>query len=417
MAISFDHPRHTRFEAPQRGAPDPAGVEAFERLYGEHALQVRRVVRRYLWGAVVDDVVQETFAQAFRSGVHLDACEAEGGTAARRLVGMARNRSIDVLRQRMRGAEEIADNGRLSSLPALAGDADPEAGFLASCRRQGIAEALDALCERQRRVLFLRHVEGLAYDEIAEREGITTDGVKATLARARKSFRHMYASIAEREGLSVLLGGPVFRRLLDRLQARLRGARNRIVSGVDQAVTSFAAVSPGIANTLLTVFVAGSVLVMGAGAAAAEQADHPDSAPALAAFMHTYETLIGATELAAARIEAQTPSTSALSHPIDGTEAAVSVPGPGPVSQEASATVDTDELAPVSDAPASAQASVAATAEANPEEGQVQTQAERMLDGVTDGVDVNDDEHTSVQVGCHDPDGPVTSVVCPLLAS
>lgn len=412
MGISLDDLRAGSVASGEAG-PTSDRV-AFEHLYRDHAPSVRRVVRRYLWGAVVDDVVQETFTQAFRSGVHLE--RSDDGAAARRLLGMARNRSIDVLRQRMRGVDEIADDGRIAALAAVACEADPEAGFLAARRRDGIAEALDALCARQRSVLFLRHVEGLSYDEISEREAMSLDGVKSTLARARRSFRHMYASIAERDGLRVVLGGPLFGGMFARLAARLRAARNRMVAGIERAGASLAAASPGAVNTMVAVFVAGSVVVMGAGTAAADEARRDDAA-AMARVIDVYDAHAARLEATIVALEARAPSAD-VSAPLDGLqfrpEVAAATPGVGPVAHEVQADAGTGAVAPVGGV-ADANASVVANAQADPGEGEAGAGQGHAIDAVTDGLDLSDQHLTEVNAGCHDPDGPVTSVVCPVV--
>lgn len=256
---------------PYRSESEPEPVqdfdetEAFEHFYADYAVQVRRMVRRYLSDGVVDDIVQEAFMQAYRSGLHLQR-GADGDVATwKRLVGIARNRSIDVLRRRVRRVEEVPADERLRAVPSSSYVGQPEHHLQAARRRAGIAEALDALCERQRRVLFLKDVDGLKYDEIAASEGISLDAVKATLARARRTFREAYAVIAERDGLRVLLGG----RLLTGVRARLRSMRDRMASGVGDAVSSLASATPAVGQAIVTAIVVGSIAVAGAGTAAA----------------------------------------------------------------------------------------------------------------------------------------------------
>lgn len=408
--------------------------EAFERFYAEHAEHVRQVVRRYLWGAVVDDVVQEAFAQAYRSRLHLDG-EDRGRDPARLLVGIARNRSIDVLRQRIRGGEEIADDGRLAAMASPVAEFDPESGFLAARRREGIAEALDALCARQRRVLSLRHLEGLSYDEIAERERMTADAVKATLARGRKSFRHMYAAIAEREGLSVLVGGGAFRRVLDRIRSGLRGARERLAAGYDAVAANVAAVSPGMTNTLVAAFVAGSVTVLGAGAAAASENPDADGAAALAAAMESYSATLDATQevLVAAEEDAEAdgeaepesedrgkgkpsedePAAEGPSEEAGGASTGNGAPVAAQASTSASASADSDEVAP-DDTPASGGADAEATAEADTEEGHAETEHAASAEGDADLVTGVQQTSGSYGIGCSD--GNLSAVLCPVLA-
>ena len=55
-------------------------------------------------------------------------------------------------------------------------------------------DALDAMAPRQAAVLWAREVEGLAYDEIGQRFGMTEPAVRSVLSRARKALRKEFAS-------------------------------------------------------------------------------------------------------------------------------------------------------------------------------------------------------------------------------
>ncbi len=55
-------------------------------------------------------------------------------------------------------------------------------------------DALDAMPARQASVLWSREVEGLSYDDIAERFAMTEPAVRSTLSRARKALRREFAT-------------------------------------------------------------------------------------------------------------------------------------------------------------------------------------------------------------------------------
>ena len=55
-------------------------------------------------------------------------------------------------------------------------------------------DALDAMPSRQAAVLWAREVEGLAYNEIGERFGMTEPAVRSVLSRARKALRKEFAT-------------------------------------------------------------------------------------------------------------------------------------------------------------------------------------------------------------------------------
>src|SRR5207253_5910068 len=55
-------------------------------------------------------------------------------------------------------------------------------------------DALEAMPTRQAAVLWAREVEGLSYDEIGDRFGMTEPSVRSVLHRARRTLRREYAS-------------------------------------------------------------------------------------------------------------------------------------------------------------------------------------------------------------------------------
>ncbi len=67
--------------------------------------------------------------------------------------------------------------------------AEPAAMALAAERSAAIAEAIASLDEDHHRIVLLRDVEGLAYEEIAEILGIPLGSVKSRLHRARLALR------------------------------------------------------------------------------------------------------------------------------------------------------------------------------------------------------------------------------------
>ncbi|MCU1673456.1 MAG: polymerase sigma factor [Frankiales bacterium] len=82
-------------------------------------------------------------------------------------------------------------------------------------------DALDAMPARQAAVLWAREVEGMAYDEIGLRFGMTEPAVRSLLTRARKALRKEYATRGGTlpvAGLSALAPWVVGLRWADRLR-------------------------------------------------------------------------------------------------------------------------------------------------------------------------------------------------------
>jgi RNA polymerase sigma factor (sigma-70 family) len=83
-------------------------------------------------------------------------------------------------------------------------------------------DALDAMPARQAAVLWAREVEGMAYDEIGLRFGMTEPAVRSILTRARKALRKEYESRGGTlpvAGLSALAPWVVGLRWADRLRS------------------------------------------------------------------------------------------------------------------------------------------------------------------------------------------------------
>ena len=132
-----------------------------------------------------DDLVQETYVRTLRAH--------QGGRvpcARAFLFTTARNAAIDLFRRRRGHAhEEISE---FSALPLL--DEAPDLAVAAEHeqRLEILLEAILALPERCRQVMMLRHLDGLAYKEIAERLGISPETVKVHMIKGVKDCTRFF---------------------------------------------------------------------------------------------------------------------------------------------------------------------------------------------------------------------------------
>ncbi len=132
-----------------------------------------------------DDLVQETFVRTLRAH--------EGGRvpcARAFLFTTARNAAIDLFRRRSgRAYEEISE----FNAPLLI-DETPGVAEIAEHRQrlEVLLEAILALPERCRQVMMLRHLDGLAYKEIAERLGISPETVKVHMIKGVKDCTRFF---------------------------------------------------------------------------------------------------------------------------------------------------------------------------------------------------------------------------------
>lgn len=123
-----------------------------------------------------DDLVQETYTRLLR------ARESGRLTFAKAfLFTAARNVAIDMFRRRRTVAHEPLSE--FEELPAL----DEAPGVVDRLDRQQrldlLIEAVASLPERCRQVMMLRHLDGLAYKDIAERLGISPETVKVHMVK------------------------------------------------------------------------------------------------------------------------------------------------------------------------------------------------------------------------------------------
>ncbi len=135
----------------------------------------------------VEDVVQETFVKAYQR-IHKFHGRSSLYTWLYRI---AVNGAKDYLKARRRrparSLDDFAGRGALQagSVPAIEGMAKREQRIL-------LREGIEALPDRFRRVLVLREIEGMSYQDIAEVLGLTLGTVESKIFRARKRLRaHM----------------------------------------------------------------------------------------------------------------------------------------------------------------------------------------------------------------------------------
>lgn len=126
-----------------------------------------------------EEVVQDVFV---RLAGHAGEFRGDGRSLRAWLVRSTRNAAIDRLRARARRPEyptdEVPDRPDPHAFAPDVAELDPR-----------LAEALEALTERQRTAVVLRHVAGMSGDEIAAVIGGGRDAVYALLGRAERALR------------------------------------------------------------------------------------------------------------------------------------------------------------------------------------------------------------------------------------
>jgi RNA polymerase sigma-70 factor (ECF subfamily) len=136
-----------------------------------------------------EDITQEVFLRAYERFGELRDRPTAGGW----LRTVATNLSLNHLsRYRARWSffsEIFSSNETGEEMEAqFAAEADQEE-LLAAERRELVEQALQKLPASQRVPLVLYHLEGLRYEEIAEKLGVTLGKVKTDISRGREGLR------------------------------------------------------------------------------------------------------------------------------------------------------------------------------------------------------------------------------------
>jgi RNA polymerase sigma-70 factor, ECF subfamily len=180
--------------------------EAFRTL----VVRYQRKVYAVALGIVKDrdlawDVAQEAFVRVHQ---HLGEFKAEASFSTW-VLRIGSHLAIDAIRKERRSSKEDIDEVREADVHeggegilATALGNDPQQNALRRELAGKMTEALAQLPEKHRTILVLREVEGLSYEELAERLGIHKGTVMSRLFHARKKMQALlreYAGIAAPE--------------------------------------------------------------------------------------------------------------------------------------------------------------------------------------------------------------------------
>lgn len=169
---------------------------ALEALYDLCAARVFGLVQRIVNNnATAEEVVEETFWQAWRQAPRFDAAR---GRPLTWLLAIARSRAIDALRREQRFQhEELPEDDTLAE-PAAGGQGADAPGAAAQ-DRQRLHDALVLLPARDRQLVSLAFLRGLTHEEIAAQQALPLGTVKSLIRRALLQLRqhlearHVYA--------------------------------------------------------------------------------------------------------------------------------------------------------------------------------------------------------------------------------
>jgi RNA polymerase sigma factor (sigma-70 family) len=170
--------------------------EAFAVLFRRYRPAIARYAGRMLGDdARAEDVVQEVFLSALRG---IDGLDRPAGFKPW-LYRIAHNACVDHMRRNRRADEVSMDASVLPAAEEIRLFRQAPSTHAALSQKEdfrNLREAFRGLPPSQSEVLVMRELEGLSYDEIAARMGITRASVESMLFRARQGLRDEYGEIA-----------------------------------------------------------------------------------------------------------------------------------------------------------------------------------------------------------------------------
>ena len=170
---------------------DESALEALYARYGGllYTLALRIVGDREL----AREVVQDTF---FRSWGGRETYDPQRGRVPWWLMGIARNRAIDLLRSRSHQQRIRERTGALREAPAVPPN-DPSDAVSA---RLAVVHALQSLSDGQRTAIELAYYSGLTQIEIADELGEPLGTVKSRTREAMEQLRRLLAPLLQSTG-------------------------------------------------------------------------------------------------------------------------------------------------------------------------------------------------------------------------
>jgi RNA polymerase sigma-70 factor (ECF subfamily) len=270
---------------------------AFSAVYRtHHAKLVRYCEYRLRDRHEAEDVAQEAFVRAWRS-MPTTAFDRNFYPWLRVVAG---NLCTDLLRKRSR-SEPVAviDVSTVDrDLDRLTEEAD----------RAMVRQALGRLNDRHRSALLMRESEGLTYDQIAQRTGVTSGTVESLLWRARQALKREFTVVAGREGSLAIVPFVAF--MAGRVRSAGRHAWLRVArripgwTGSSEAPVAHAALAAFAALTVA----AGAVATFGWGGG-------HDGGPTLATGSQPAAALVVPASTASSAIAAPVPASASTSVP------------------------------------------------------------------------------------------------------
>lgn len=177
-------------------------VAAFDLLVRKYQHRIAALIGRYVadWSEV-QDVAQETFIRAYRAIGNFRG-DAQFYTWLHRIaVNTAKNHLVAHNRRPPTDDIDIDDAEQFDSGIRLRDSDTPERELMRQQLEQTVVRAVEALPEELRVAISLREVDGLSYEEIAERMGCPIGTVRSRIFRARDAIDRELRPLMDNERL------------------------------------------------------------------------------------------------------------------------------------------------------------------------------------------------------------------------
>lgn len=164
-------------------------MAAFDLLVRKYQHRIAALIGRYVsdWSEC-QDIAQETFMRAFRAIGNFRG-DAQFYTWLHRIaVNTAKNHLVSHNRRPPTDDIDVADAEQYDSGIRLRDTDTPERELMREQMERTVVKAVEALPEELRVAITLREVEGLSYEEIAQRMDCPIGTVRSRIFRAREAI-------------------------------------------------------------------------------------------------------------------------------------------------------------------------------------------------------------------------------------
>lgn len=131
-----------------------------------------------------EDLVQETYLKLWTQRDELDKVDNHYAYALRTL----KNLFLNMLRQKRIEFSELTPGNDISN-------EEDEYEITLDEMQPAITQLIERLPQRQRELIMMRHAQGLSYEELQLRTGLSEGNIRTLLCRARQAIRRQMQNI------------------------------------------------------------------------------------------------------------------------------------------------------------------------------------------------------------------------------